>query len=934
MILERMIWLYLNDVEKTPFTYQPSCPIFKKQYMMLNAARLYEFLNHYLDENPDFRLDILFHPQGLCRPHIVRGWPEAEFLLEPWIWQDKGKPAFPCYALSLREKTQRQGLSVYSAQTYAGAAQAEGIRLLSKDARMLLYNQTIYLTPDESAALPRLFYTALAGRERIILQEKDMPTLLNLILPVDELRAHLTLDPAVRERIVHSKMSALVRLDRCGQGIIAEVEFHYGKTVINPHPEATDQTDLNQGESSAWLMRDESGERKILTLLTEAGFRDRPPTRISRSDQAGAPPLASTSAYHLYDEEAIYRFLKEMLPRLCAAATVYYSDRFEKIKVHSVPALSGQIRLMSAQNLLEVSFDAREYSVEEIRQILQAYREKRRYTRLKSGDFIELPEYSPDHELTLLEQADLWGAEFAEDGLQIAPYRALPLHALLKERSNGPTSFSTDPDFDRLIDTLARPFEADFAVPTTVRATLRPYQIAGYRWLCGLSHYGFGGILADEMGLGKTLQILLFIEHFKTQVRLPSLVIVPTSLLYNWQNEAAKFFPEMNVLIYSGPKSARLAMAEDLRAADLVVVSYAVARQDIKELREIEFGVCVLDEAQFIKNPLTRTARAVKRIKALRRFALTGTPIENALSELWSIFDFLMPGYLFGHRKFQQEWEIPIVRNKDPEVLEQLVRLTRPFILRRLKKDVLKELPDKIETRLICEMNEEQRTLYDAYLSQARIRARDLLATETGAAGRRQIELLSLLTRLRQICCHPALFLDGYTGGSGKLDSLNDQMERLLSEGHRVLLFSQFTGMLALIQQAQSEQGRSIFYIDGAVSAEERMRRVERFNAGEGDLFLVSLKAGGTGLNIVGADTVIHYDPWWNPAVEEQATDRAHRLGQKRVVQIFRFITRNSIEEKIQELKEHKCRLADRVIRSDPNFLSRLSQEELLALFE
>lgn len=939
-ILDWMIWLYTNDFEKTPFTYQPTCSVYKRQYMMLNSARLYEFFNDYLDQNPDFDLSIITRGNQPTAPDIQRGWPRAVFVLEPWIWQDEGKPAFDCYSLSLRDRQKEtstaEPLPVYNARTYSGSAQTRGVRLLSRDARMLLYDGTIYLTSDEHESVFSLLYTSLAeqsGASRLIFQEEDMSGLLNLILPFFDSDDQLFVDPALRDRIARSSMKTRIWLDREGGGISARVEFHYGDKVINPHPEVNDNPNLNESGSQIWLIRDVTEERRVLSILISSKFSERSRTKISTA-RTHAGRGTPNDTYHLYSEAAIYNFLKYGVETLREIADLYYSDRFAKLKISDPPRFNGKVRLESPDNLLSVSLDTGGLTDEQVRQVLQAYREKRRYTRLKNGDFIELPKHGQDQGLHVLETLDSWGANFEETNLTLPSFRALSFRRLLDSDKEGAKRFSTDEDFDKMVHNIEDPGQLEHHMPQATPVLLRPYQVAGFHWLSTLSHYGFGGILADEMGLGKTIQMLTFIARFHETSHLPSLVIVPTSLIFNWQSEAARFFPDLKVIVLEGSRAQRQALIEEISRVELVVVSYAVARQDIKELRTIDFGVCVLDEAQFIKNPITQTARAVKKIKASRRFALTGTPIENALSELWSIFDFLMPGFLFSHKEFQNNLEIPIVRDQDKDALEKLIQLTNPFILRRMKKDVLKELPDKIETELICEMNEDQKNLYEAYLAQARIKVDRLLADENENTGQKQIEILALLTRLRQICCHPALFLEEYQGGSGKLDSLNDQMDRLLSEGHRVLLFSQFTGMLSIIRETQKEQGRGVFYIDGSVSARERLDQVDRFNAGEGDLFLISLRAGGTGLNLTGADVVIHFDPWWNPAVEQQAADRAHRIGQENVVQVFRLITRGTIEEKIDELKERKSQLVDSVIQPNQNLLSKLSHSEILSLFE
>ncbi len=355
-------------------------------------------------------------------------------------------------------------------------------------------------------------------------------------------------------------------------------------------------------------------------------------------------------------------------------------------------------------------------------------------------------------------------------------------------------------------------------------------------------------------------------------------------------------------------------------------------RRDIDLYKDIKFQYCFLDEAQHIKNPNTLNAKTAKQINSGMNFALTGTPIENSITELWSIFDFVMPGYLLSHSKFLKKFETPITKYSDQNALNELGRHIRPFILRRLKKDVLKDLPEKIETKIVCEMTEEQKKIYLAYLKKAK--AEVAIELQTHGFEKSQIKILSLLTRLRQICCHPSLFIENYNGESGKIQVLEEIMTDAFDSGHRILLFSQFTSMLEIIKQFLERKGIEYFYLDGTTKSEDRVEMVKSFNQGTGKLFLISLKAGGTGLNLTGADMVIHFDPWWNPAVEDQASDRAHRIGQKNVVQVMKLITQGTIEDKIFELQQKKKEMIDSVIQPGETLLSKMSESEILELFE
>ena len=444
-----------------------------------------------------------------------------------------------------------------------------------------------------------------------------------------------------------------------------------------------------------------------------------------------------------------------------------------------------------------------------------------------------------------------------------------------------------------------------------------------------LSNYGFGGILADEMGLGKTIQMIAFLlSEKKEKGQEPSLVIVPTSLVYNWEDEVKRFAPSLKTLVVVGTKEERNNLIDDVEDYDLVITSYPLVRKDVEEYRAFTFRHCILDEAQHIKNHGSLNAKSVKNINAKKYFALTGTPMENSLSELWSIFDFLMPGYLLSHGKFSEKFEKPIARDHDNAKLKDLNNHIKPFILRRLKKEVLKELPDKIEQKIVVEMTTEQKKLYLAYLQAIKGELDDEISTK--GYNKSHIMILAGLTRLRQLCCHPSVFVEGYKGGSGKLDSLEEIVSEAIEGGHRILIFSQFTTMLGRIRELLESKKIHCLYLDGSTPVLERGELVRDFNRGVGDVFLISLKAGGTGLNLTSADMVIHFDPWWNPAVEDQATDRAHRIGQENTVQVIKLITKGTIEEKIFQLQEKKKEMIDKVITEGETLISKLSEDEIM----
>jgi SNF2 family DNA or RNA helicase len=439
-------------------------------------------------------------------------------------------------------------------------------------------------------------------------------------------------------------------------------------------------------------------------------------------------------------------------------------------------------------------------------------------------------------------------------------------------------------------------------------------------------------VLADDMGLGKTVQALaVLLKSKKAEGKKPSLVVVPASVVMNWCEESARFAPSLSVLDLTGP--SRTEKFDKISEYDLVVTNYALLRRDVDRLAETEFRYVILDEAQNIKNPESLTARASKRLRADHRLALTGTPIENRLSELWSIFDFLDPGLLGSLQRFRQQFEVPIVARGDRDAEARLRRRVYPFILRRMKQEVAQDLPEKIESLVHCELMPEQRALYREVLELTK---RDLFQQiEEKGIGRSQISILAALVKLRQICCHPRLLklpVENDKLASAKFDLLQEMVHELISEGHRALIFSQFTEMLAIIREWLDEEQIEYEYLDG--STKDRGTVVRRFNEDPTvPLFLVSLKAGGTGLNLTGADYVIHYDPWWNPAVEDQATDRAYRIGQTKNVFAYKLIVKGTVEDKLVELQGRKRELVSSVLGSETSLGKSLTREDLEDLF-
>ncbi len=467
-----------------------------------------------------------------------------------------------------------------------------------------------------------------------------------------------------------------------------------------------------------------------------------------------------------------------------------------------------------------------------------------------------------------------------------------------------------------------------FKEPLKLIAELRPYQKEGYNWLKTMDYLGFGGILGDEMGLGKTIQAITFILS-----SLPSktLIVAPTSLIYNWSSEIEKFAPSIKYTVVNGSKDERIKILDNIEKYDVIITTYNLIKRDLDEYEKLQFDYCFIDEAQYIKNSNSQNSLSVKKIKSYRKFALTGTPVENSLMELWSIFDFIMPGYLFDEKRFSVRYHKKL--NESEEILEELNKLIKPFILRRYKKDVINELPQKIEKKLIVSMSEEQEKVYTIYADYAKSLIEKKVKDDDLKTSK--IEILSYITKLRQLCLDPSVLINDYVGASGKVDALIEILQQGIEEGHKILVFSQFTSVLKNIASKLSSEHILFSYLDGSIPSEKRLELVNEFNEGINSVFLISLKAGGTGLNLTSADIVIHFDPWWNPAVEDQATDRAHRFGQSNIVEVIKLIAKNSIEEKIVDLQDEKRKLIEKIIdnENDISSINTLSEEDILSLF-
>lgn len=548
----------------------------------------------------------------------------------------------------------------------------------------------------------------------------------------------------------------------------------------------------------------------------------------------------------------------------------------------------------------------------EYREIFSSYKNNNRLYRMKNGAYLDLKDNDLEQAFKLIDILNIYN-DF--DNMKIPNNKAIYLEKLIEDED---LSFVNGSKYvSNVIKKFDKVKSKNYEIPKDLNATLRDYQVSGFEFFKTLSDYQFGGILADEMGLGKTIQTIAFLLSNKDK---KSIVITPTALIYNWKNELEKFAPTLKVGLLHAAKSERGKILDNIDNYDVILTTYTTYKNDIDKYKNINFDYCIIDEAQNIKNPDAIITKAIKNVNAKVRFALTGTPIENNLMELWSIFDFIMPGYLYNKSKFKS-----IFVNNDKNIIE-LKNLIKPFILRRTKKEVITELPDKIEQKIIIDLEKEHKRAYKGYVN--------LITRKIKENNQDNITVFSYLTKLRQLCLSPELMVKNYQGKNSKLDVLINIIND--SSDEKILVFSQFTKVLEVIGKRLNEENISYSYLDGKTSAKDRVKLVEEFNTNNNKVFLISLKAGGTGLNLTSANIVVHFDPWWNPAVEDQASDRAHRIGQKNVVNVIKLIAKGTAEERVINLQETKKELIEDVINGNldnSSTLKNLSKDDIIDLF-
>ena len=746
---------------------------------------------------------------------------------------------------------------------------------LNNSLEVFLYDRKIYLPNEEQIKFLKVIYKPLMDKGQVILanNEENLVKILRILSNITE---DISLGEGVK-RLVTSLIKPEFYFTKVNDDIYCKVDINYAIRKI------TLLKDINKLS----FIRDNIYEEKIVMEMEKLKF--------IRDD---------SKFKFIGEDEDIYNLLSVRFKELLKEGKVYLTKDFKDIRLIKGKDLDYSF----IEEDEGYYFKVKGFTIKELNSALHDMKNKKGFYKTKNNNYLDLKDKTVIRILNILDSLDI-----SDDNITIDKNKMLYINESLKNQG---TAFDKGEETIKELDKgLSNRQQRE--VPDDLNAKLRNYQVEGFNWLNEIANLKVGGILADEMGLGKTIQIIAFLLSQKGK---KSIVITPTSLIYNWRDEFNKFAPSLNVGIIHGDKKNRVVMME--KDFDVIVTTYGLIKNDYEYYKEKEFDFCIIDEAQNIKNSKAQNTKYVKAIKASCRIALSGTPMENNLMELWSIFDYIMPGYLLSEAKFKEKY-------LKEDIYDELKELIKPFILRRLKKDVIDELPDKIEKKFMVEMEKNQKAVYQSYIKEVR---QKLYSGEDN-----KITVFSYLTKLRQLCLDPSLILDDYVGRSAKIEAALNIVNMAIAENRKVLIFSQFTSVLQKLGDELSEKNIGYLYLDGSTKANKRVEMVKEFNESEDlKIFLISLKAGGTGLNLTSSDLVLHFDPWWNPAIEDQATDRAHRIGQQNIVEVIKLIAKDSVEENIIRLQEDKRELINKVISGEEigsNVIGKLSRDEIIDLF-
>ena len=764
--------------------------------------------------------------------------------------------------------------------------------LIEKDYEYIFYKGKLYhLNAKEQELIEDLKQNEL---DKLIISKDKLDLFNKGLLKV--VRKKLKIDSSVDDIVLPSIIKAKLYFDIRNEYIISNIVFNY------------DDKEIDYFNKSNEILRDINFETSVLNDVGKYGF------------------ILEKDKLVLRDIEQEVEFLENGLEQLATKYEIFTTEKFKNIKIKKKTSVSSMFGI-GQDNILSYNFNLGDINSSELVSIFDSIKDKKKYYRLKNGDIINLEDESLQELNNLTEELELTDEEIINGKGSILKYRAIYLDSLKKTKYS---IISTDNLFDNFIKNFYEYKDSNLSLEDT--SILRDYQLTGVKWLYNLAKTGFGGILADEMGLGKTIQVIYYIKQMlKDNPTSKFLIVVPTSLAYNWEHEFDSFASQIKKAICIGSKEKRKHILKDLNKINVIITTYGLLREDEEIYENLNFNTMIIDEAQNIKNNHAGITKVVKSIKAETKFALTGTPLENSILELWSIFDFIMPGYLANLTKFQSKYKIKDFDEDSEILIKGLSKQINPFILRRKKSDVVKELPEKLINDIYIDLKDEQKKLYVAELNRVK-EEMDKIIKEEGMNKARFL-ILQLLTKLRQICIDPSIVYDNYSDGSNKIEQLENIVSEYTKNNHKVLIFSSFKTALNIVKEKLNNAKIKTYMIDGSVPAKTRIEMVDNFNENDDiKVFLIMLKSGGTGLNLASADVVIHLDLWWNPQAENQATDRAHRIGQTNTVEVIHLITKGTIEEKILELQNKKRILSDKLIDGeirDKNIISELTKEDI-----
>lgn len=764
--------------------------------------------------------------------------------------------------------------------------------LIEKDYEYIFYKGKLYhLNAKEQELIEDLKQNEL---DKLIISKDKLDLFNKGLLKV--VRKKLKIDSSVVDIVLPSIIKAKLYFDIRNEYIISNIVFNY------------DDKEIDYFNKSNEILRDINFETSVLNDVGKYGF------------------ILEKDKLVLRDIEQEVEFLEIGLEQLATKYEIFTTEKFKNIKIKKKTSVSSMFGI-GQDNILNYNFNLGDINSSELVSIFDSMKSKKKYYRLKNGDIINLEDESLQELNNLTEELELTDEEIINGKGSILKYRAIYLDSLKKTKYS---IISTDNLFDNFIKNFYEYKDSNLSLEDT--SILRDYQLTGVKWLYNLAKTGFGGILADEMGLGKTIQVIYYIKQMlKDNPTSKFLIVVPTSLAYNWEHEFDSFASQIKKAICIGSKEKRKHILKDLNKINVIITTYGLLREDEEIYENLNFNTMIIDEAQNIKNNHAGITKVVKSIKAETKFALTGTPLENSILELWSIFDFIMPGYLANLTKFQSKYKIKDFDEDSEILIKGLSKQINPFILRRKKSDVVKELPEKLINDIYIDLKDEQKKLYVAELNRVK-EEMDKIIKEEGMNKARFL-ILQLLTKLRQICIDPSIVYDNYSDGSNKIEQLENIVSEYTKNNHKVLIFSSFKTALNIVKEKLNNAKIKTYMIDGSVPAKTRIEMVDNFNENDDiKVFLIMLKSGGTGLNLASADVVIHLDLWWNPQAENQATDRAHRIGQTNTVEVIHLITKGTIEEKILELQNKKRILSDKLIDGeirDKNIISELTKEDI-----